>query len=541
MTAAPRIVCVGGGYVAISVVKQMRPLIARGRAEVTVIDQNNYHTFHGLVAEMLSGQIQPGQIISPARRIFTDAKFHNAVIDKIDIERRIVTTSRSLDGRIYEVPFDHLVLNLGSVDDLSRYPGLAEHTTRLKSYWDCFAVRGHLLRMLELAEYETDPEERQRLLTFVIAGGNFAGIEVGTELISHFRRLSRKEYPRIRPEEIRIVVIHSGPRILPELDSRYPKLVDYAERFVAKLGLTIHRNSRLGSATAHEAILGDGTRIPTRTIISCTGTAQSPLLDQLGFERDERGRVKTDEHLQVLGQANVWAGGDCAAVPHPKGGSCPPLAIYAITTGRQIGRNLVRSFGGRPLERYRFTGLGDACSLGQRRAVGHLKGIQVAGFPAWLTWRLFMFLYLPTWERRIRTLLDWMVWPLIGRDIVAVQQKQQLALREGLFEPGQVIVRQGDVGHSLFILRSGEVEVVKEGAETETRVCVLGPGSHFGEMAVFGDSRRTATVRALERVRVIEVKRDTAEVLAGSMEVFGATLRQRPAGETRPQKEADAG
>src|SRR5262245_45106163 len=178
MPALPRIVFVGGGFVSSHAVKKLRPLIERGGADVTVIDQNNYHTFHGLIAEMLSGQIQPGQIVSSSRRLFAGAKFHNAVVEKIDLERKVIVTSRAIDGRIYEVPFDHLVLNLGSVDDLSRYPGIAEHTFRLKSYWDCFAVRSHVLRMLELGEFETDPEERQRLLTFVIAGGNYAGIEV---------------------------------------------------------------------------------------------------------------------------------------------------------------------------------------------------------------------------------------------------------------------------------------------------------------------------------------------------------------------------
>jgi len=526
-----RIVCLGGGFVAAYMVKQLRPLLRDGACELTVIDQNNYHTFHGLVAEMLSGQIQPGQIVSPARRLFAGAHFQNAVIDRIDMDRRVIVTSRAIDGRVYEAPFDHLVLNLGSIEDLSRYPGLAEHSFRLKSYWDCFEVRSHLLRMLELAEFETDAEERQRLLTFVVAGGNFAGIEVATELVSHFRRLARKEYRRLRAEEIKVVVIHSGARILPELDTRYPKLVDYAETYVEKIGCVIRRNTRLGSATPDEAVLSDGSRIPTRTIISCTGTAHSPLLDQLDCERDERGRVRVDEQLRVVGLENVWAGGDCAAVPHPKGGACPPLAIYAMTAGSQIGRNLKRTLTGKPLTRYRFTGLGDACSLGQRSAVGHLKGIQVAGFPAWLTWRFFVFLYLPSWERRIRALIDWAVWPFIGRDIVAVHQKQTLALHEELFEPGQAIVRQGDIGHSLYIVRSGEVEVVQSDADGgEKRICTLGPGSHFGEMAVFGDSRRSATVRALERVRVVEIRRDTAEVLSGSMEVFGETLRQLPTG-----------
>lgn len=535
MAALPRIVFIGGGFVSTHAVKQLRPYIERGTVDVTVIDQNNYHTFHGLIAEMLSGQIQPGQIVSSSRRLFAKAKFHNAVVERIDLERRVVVTSRAIDGRIHEVPYDHLVLNLGSVDDLSRYPGIAEHTFRLKSYWDCFAVRSHVLRMLELGEFETDPEERQRLLTFVIAGGNYAGIEVATELGAHFKRLIRKEYPGIKGGEIKIIVIHSGKRILPELDGRYPKLVDYAEKIVAERGVTVIREVKLGSATEHEAIIDNGTRIPTRTIISCTGTAQSPLLDTLGFERDERGRVKTDEYLHVLGQTNIWTGGDCAAVPFPKGGYCPPLAIYAMTAGWRIGRNLAATATGAPLKPYRFTGLGDACSLSERKAVGHLRGFQVKGLIAWLSWRLFVLAYLPSWERRIRTIIDWLAWPLVGRDIVALHQKQRLALREELYETGQTIIKQGDVGQSLFILRSGQVEVVKEDGGGETRLAVLGPGSHFGEMAVFSGTRRTATVRALERVRVLEVKRDTAEVLAGSVEVFGAELRQRPAGTTPDQ------
>jgi NADH dehydrogenase len=505
----------------------MRRAIRRGEVDVTVIGRDNFHTFHGFIAEMLTGRIQPGQIITPARRMFPPARFHNAEIESIDLEQRIVTTSRHLDGKRYHLPFDHLFLALGSVDDLSRYPGLAEHALKLKTYWDCFKVRNHLLAMLELAEIEPDEAERRRLLTFVVVGGNYGGIEVAAELEDFIRLLARNEYRRINPAEARVVVVHSGARILPELVSSHPKLVTYAERYLTKRGLELRTGLRLAAATPEEAVLNNGERIPTRTIISSAGTALSPLLDQLKAARDDRGRVLTDAFVQVPGLTNVWAAGDCAAIPHPKGGISPSLAIFAMTQGRQAGRNILRTIRGQPLKPYRFTGLGDACGLGRRRAIAQLWGIGITGIPAWIMWRSTFLAFIPTWEKRIRILFDWCITPFAGRDIAEIRVREPFGLRKEHYEAGQEIVRQGDLGQQLYLIWKGEVEVIRTDNGASRTVARLGAGKHFGEMAVFQNIRRTATVRAVGTVEVIAVGAQEARVLGETVRPFGEAVGPR--------------
>ncbi|MEJ6479849.1 FAD-dependent oxidoreductase [Nostoc punctiforme UO1] len=522
-----RVVCLGGGYVAMWLTKALRNAIIYKKVEMIVISRDNYHTYHGFIAEMLTGKIQPSQVASPARRIFEPAYFYNAEIENIDIIKQVITTSRSLDGRQYEVSYDHLVISLGSVDDLSRYPGIAEHAMKLKSFNDCYKIRNHIIQMLELAEIETDTEERSRLLTFVVAGGNYGGIEVATELADHFRLLIKKEYRQIAPDEIKVIVIHSGERILSELVLRFPELVRYAENFLHDefSNLEIITNTRIVAATPEEAILSNGERISTRTIISCTGTAQSPLLDKLPLERDKYGKIITDEFVRVKGTNNVWAGGDCAAVPLPTGGTCPPLAIYALTCGYQIGGNILRSIESRKLKAYKFTGLGDAVSLGNRHAIAHLKGVPLYGFNAWVAWRIALFIFVPSWERKLRLLVDWSMWPFLGRDIISMKLQEKQSLKQAYFQAGQVIVKQGDIGRCLYLIRNGEVEVLEEMSNGEIIIQTLGSGEHFGEKSVIKNSPHIATVRAKTSVQLVVIDREEALLLSNSLSAFNDTNR----------------
>jgi NADH:ubiquinone reductase (H+-translocating) len=520
-----RIVCAGGGFVAFHLARGLRREIRASRVELTIVSRENFLAFHGFSHEMLSGKIQPGQIINPARRIFPPAKFHNAEIEAIDIAGRVVKTSRLLDGRQYALQFDHLVLALGSVDDLSRYAGVAEHALKLKTYWDCFRTRNHILSMLEMAELEQDSTERARLLTFVIAGGNFGGIEVATELHEFLLSLAGREYARIRREEVRVIVVHGTSRILPELQLHDEPLVSWAERYLAHSGIEFRPGTRVQAATATEVILDTGERISARTIISCAGTAHSPLIDSLDLPRDETGRIETDEFLRVAGHLNVWAGGDCAAVPHPKGGICPPIAIFAMTAGRQIARNLRCGIEGRLLESYRFTGLGSAVSLGHRRAVGSIRGLRLYGFTAWVCWRLVFLYFVPTFDRKVRLVLDWLVWPLIGRDIVDMKAQQPLAVQYEHFEPGQEIIRQGDIGQRLYLIWEGEVDVVQDGPSGLQYLRTLQSGDHFGEIALFENVRRSATVRARTSVKLVSIGRGDALAISSAMRAFGNALQ----------------
>ncbi|KAA1429413.1 cyclic nucleotide-binding domain-containing protein [Nocardioides antri] len=523
-----RVVCLGGGWTAIYLARSLKKAIERGDVQLTIVSRDNFHTFHGFIAEMLTGKVSPTNITSPARRLFPPARFHNAEIKSVDVDSRTVTTSRLLDGKEKVLEYDHLVVALGSTDDLSRYPGIAQHALQLKTFSDNFKVRNHLLAMLEMGEIETDPAERQRLLTFIVVGGGFGGVEVATELMDYFRRLARKEYPGIDPDEIRVLLVHSGQRILPELAARQPKLIGYAEKMIAKGGIEVLTGTRITAATRDEAILSDGQVIQTRSIISSSGTALSPLLDLMPYDRDERGRMITDEFLQVPGTDNVWAAGDCAAVPHPQGGTCPAVAIYGMYGGRQIGRNIERRIQGRPPKPFTFAGLGDACSLGRRKAVSHLKGMRFYGLPAWILWRLFFWWFVPTWERKADIAFDWLAGPFFGRDIVGVQVAAPYGLRREHYETGQAVVRQGEVGQQIYVITAGTADVIRETPEGEVLVTTLGPGDHFGEKSVFERTRRTATVRATSPLEVLSLGENEARALAETIQVFGAAVKELP-------------
>ena len=534
--AVPRIVCIGGGYCALFLVKALRRAVRRGDVELVIVSRTNFHAFHGFVGEMLSGRIQPQAILSPARRVFRPARFMNAEVTAIALDEQQLTISRLLDGREQVLDYDHLVMSVGVADDVDGYPGLREHGLLLRDYRDAWHTRNHLLQMMEMAAIEPDPVERRRLLTVVVAGGGFGGVEVATELDEWASRLCRDEFADVDRDEVNVVLVHSGERILPELQGRHDRLVDRAELFIARrTRLDVRTGTRVIGATATDVRLDDGTSIPTRTVISSTGTASSPLLDQLPVERDDRGRVIVDDTVAVPGTTGLWAGGDCAAVPHPKGGTCPQLALFAMMHGWRIGRNILRVRAGRPPKPFGFTELGDACALGRRNAVAHLRGVPITGFAGWVLWKVFLLAFVPVWDRRLRLLLDWTLTPFTGREITQLPLDDAVGLDRERFEAGQVVFEQGEIGRKLYLIWEGRVEVVRDGQVLAT----LGPGQHFGETAVFEEVRRTASIRALTTVEVVTMGRSGARTLSETLESFGEAVRMRPTGLTSDPADID--
>ncbi len=538
-SSLPHIVALGGGFGSMFLYKKLAGQARRKQIRLTVIDKNNYNCFHGMVPEMIAGKISPNSLLNPLRSVFRHAQFRNGTVEKIDVDKKEVVYSRNLDGKEFTIAFDYLFLNVGSVENFSLFPGIREHTLRLKQYPDILQARHHLITMLELADIEEDPVEVERLLNFVVAGANFAGVEVASELADFLPRVVRARFPNIPVEKIRINLIHSGDRVLPELGSQFPNLRDYAEKCITgSPHIRLITKTRLASATQEEAVLSTGERIPTRTIISCTGSIPHPLIAALPFERDRSGRVITDEFCRVKGSQFLWAGGDCAAVPRSDGSYCPPLAIWAITTGQQAATNIKATLTGGSLKPYRFNGLGDACTLGNWRAAAHLKGIPLYGLLGYLSWRGFVVAYLPLWEKRIRLIVDWLIAPFVGRDLINMNVHRPMSVRPVIFEPGQDIVREGEVGQSLYIIRSGEVEILKKSEDggPDQHLATLGPGEHFGEVAVFSGTRRTATVRAKTRVELLHVMREAALALSDSSPAF-AQLSASPAASSYLEEE----
>jgi NADH:ubiquinone reductase (H+-translocating) len=512
MKEPTRVVCLGGGWVAIYLARALRPAVRKGEIKLTVVSRDNYSTVHGLIAEMLTCKIQPQQINVSVREMIAPAHLHNAEIESVDISSQRVLTRRSLDGRAHALPYDHLVVGVGSIEDFSRYAGIADHAFPLKTFADCYRLRNHLVSVLEMASLETNPEERRRLLTFVVAGGNYAGVEVACDLVDYFRFLSRTRYPELGFQEFRVVLVEAGPRILPELGKRLPYLVRYAEKRVERLGMEVHLNTGLHAATGEGAVLNSGECIPTRTIITCTGMKSSPLLDQFPYERDARGRLITDNFCRVPGATNIWAGGDCAAVPHPDGGACPPLAHYAQKAGSNIGVNLLRAAANKPLKSYSFNGLGEACTLGHHCGIAHMKGIPACGFLAWLGWRLIVLtMFVPTRTRRIRLLFDWWLTLILGRDVLNPRVDKHGAIWHVLFEPGQIIVAPGETSRYHYFVESGDVDVVSNDGKGEAFVGSFKAGDYFGHVTPLGPD---CCIRSRTRVRLLTIDREAADALS---------------------------
>jgi len=524
MSDPVRVVCLGGGWVAIYLARALRPAIRSGHVKLTVVSRDNYSTVHGLIAEMLTCKIQPLQINASVREAITPALLHNAEIESVDLTNRSALTRRLLDGRAYTLPYDHLVVGVGSVEDLSRYAGIAEHTFPLKTFADCYRLRNHLLSVLEMAAIENNPEERRRLLTFIVAGGNYAGVEVACDLADYFRMLTRTKYHELKHEELHIVLLEFGPRILPELDKRHPYLVRYAEKRVARLGIDVRLKMALEAATADGAVLSSGESISTRTIITCTGMKPSPVLDEFPYQRDPRGRLITDEFCRVPGATSIWAGGDCAAVPHPDGGTCPPLAHYAQKAGLNIGANIRRTIQGKTLKRYSFNGLGEACTLGHRSAIAHFKGIPACGYLAWIGWRFIVLtMFVPSWTRRIRLMFDWWLTLILGRDVVNPRISERAAIGHALYEPGQVIVPPGETRPYHYLVESGEVEVMSASETAEPILTLLASGAYFGHVT---RPSSDCCIRARTRVRLLTIDREAAEALGAARPDIASLLKQ---------------
>jgi NADH:ubiquinone reductase (H+-translocating) len=527
----PKVLVLGGGYVAIYLCRAIKPAIEAGKVDVTVVNRENYQVFHGFVGEMLTGRVSPSHILSPSRRMFPPARVHVAEIQKINLASKFVTTARSIDGARVELPFDQLVIALGSVDRAEAYPGLAEHAFKLKTYEDVLRLRNHIISMFELADVERDEEERRRMLTFFVAGGGYAGTEVAGELSDFARLLTKREYRGVKREEVRVVLVHPGKTILPELQGAegHPKLVAFAERRMRELGVEVQTETKVAAATPNHVDLSNGDRVPTRTIINAVGTKPAPLIGPLALPKDERGRIVTDEYLRVPGHEGViWAAGDNAAVPLPfkKGETSPPVAIYAMYQGRRLGKNVGLVAQGRKPKKFRFPGIGQGASVGRRSAVAELKGIEITGLPAWLIWRLLLTYYFPSWDRRLRLMTDWLIWPLVGRDIVELRSQAagDYEVRQNVFQPGEIVAEEERTGRYVHIIVEGEIEILHKEGDLEQVLNTLGPGDHFG--ARWMDSFDLEVARARGVVRTLSMRRDQAPRLQEVLKTAGQLVAE---------------
>jgi NADH dehydrogenase len=506
-----RIVVLGGGFGAVFAAQALeRELAGRGDFEVVLVSKDNYFVFQPLLPEVISGTIGLFDLVSPLRRLLPGTEIHVREIESIDLEKRTVTTAPGFLPHSHVLEYDHLVLALGTVTDFRGLRGLPEHALPFKDLNDALYLRNHVIRALEEAAIERhDAKLRQQLLTFVIAGGGFSGVEVAAELNDLVRGVARN-FSQIDPKEIRLVLVHSQDRILPELPE---KLARFAEKMLGRRGVEVLLNTRLSAATGEGAALGDGKVIPTRTLVSTVPSFAHPLIEALQLPKSKGGRVLVTPELHVQGLENVWALGDCAQVPTPDGTPAPPTAQHATREATVLAHNLAATIRGGKRRAFDFKGLGKMGSLGHRSAVAEVFGLQISGPLAWFLWRTIYLMKLPGFGRRMKVAASWTFDLFLPPELVQFRfAEPELLLREH-FEPGEDVFRQGDLGDRIYAILDGEADVVVG----ENVVARLGPGQLFGEMALLNRTTRSATIRCVHPLNVFSLPRKELELLSVGM------------------------
>src|SRR5262245_40701885 len=510
-----RVVILGGGFAGVYTALELeKALGGASDIEVVLVSRENYLVFQPMLPEVISGSIGLTDVVSPIRRLVKHTQLHMREVEAIDLEKQVVITDPGFRPQAHLIHYDHLVIALGSVTDFRGMRGLAEHAFPFKYLVDALNLRNHAIRVIRESAIETDPAFRRELLTFVVAGGGFSGVEAVAELNDFVRKLSG-EFPSIDPKEIRVVLLHSGDRILPEMS---PSLAVFAQKILARRGVEIQFNTRLEAATSNTAILAGGERIATRTIVSTVPSFPHPLLDALALPKGRGGKIKATAEMQVEGTPNVWALGDCALVPMVNGELAPPTAQHAIRQAAVAAHNIVASIRGGTRRTFTFTGLGKLGALGHRSAVADVFGLKISGIVAWFMWRTIYLFKMPGWGRRVKVASSWALDMILSPDITELRFGGARGMSREHFEPGQDVFHQGDVGDRIYYVLKGQAEVVKHGnSGAEDIIAALGPGDWFGEGALLNETTRGATVRCQQHLDVLSLPKKEFLVLAESL------------------------
>ena len=419
MTTSPiRVVIIGAGYTGIWGYKFLKARLGRklksGDVQVTVIAPKTYHSFHGWTAESMTGIISIANRQSPLRRIFKGQNLLQAYVTGIDLEEKSVSAQFLSDGRVEEVPFDHLLIANGSYDNMESVLGLHQHGYSVKAPGGVSATRNQLLRLIEAADSLPEGDEQKKWMSIVVAGGGFSGVEFSSNIAEMYQSF-KKFYPVLQKSKMRIVLVHSGEKLLPVLRPRYDKLADYCTRELEKYGIEILFNTRLVEVTEHGAKLSDGEFIPSKMVLSTLGQRMTALPGTESLSRNDKGQIIADEFLRVQGYDYLWVGGDTAQVMHHSGQPCPMNALWAIMHGKWAGENIAFSISGKKLKPFTYRGLGQAASMGVGKGASELYTVQLTGWIGWFA-RFFFFLYFqPSRRQAVRVFGDWLSLPFLGR------------------------------------------------------------------------------------------------------------------------------
>lgn len=426
-----RILVVGGGYVgmytALSLQRSLKQQLIRGETQIVVVDPEPYMTYQPFLPEAAAGSISPRHVVVPLRRTLSRCQVVIGEVKAIDHAERtatIETLATAEEGTdAIEMPYDELVLAPGSISRTLPVPGLAEHGIGFKTVEEAIGLRNHVLEQLDIASSTRNPEVRDAALTFVFVGGGYAGVEALAEL-EDMARYACRYYHNLQPDDVRFLLVEASDRILPEVGA---EMGAYALRELRGRNIDVRLETRLDTCEKRVAVLSDGSRHPTRTLVWTAGVKPHPILAATGLPLNERGRLRCTAQLRVDGTEHAWSAGDAAAVPDlaarakgDDGAECAPNAQHAVRQARRLAENIAATLKGEEPADYRHSYAGSVASLGLHKGVAHVYGRKLKGYPAWFMHRAYHLSRVPTFNRKARVLAEWTLAGLFKREIVSL-------------------------------------------------------------------------------------------------------------------------
>jgi NADH dehydrogenase len=523
------VVILGGGFAGLACAKRLEKLWGEESAQrVLLVNAENYFVFQPFLPEVIGASIEPRHVTNPIRIVLRHCALMRAEVTKIHLDNRRVDFDSTDGPDVEPIEAHHLVLALGTSTNLRAVPGMMEHALFLKTLADALSLREHIVRRLEEASLESNPQHRKRLLHFVIVGGGYSGVETAGEILDLLRS-ARRFYRNYDPSELQVTLVHSGPHLLPELGKNLGR---FTQRTLEKRDMVVLINQRVTSVSSDYIRLKDGTRLETQNVVCTIGNVPNPVLSDLEAEY-EKGKLLTDEWLRVQGYENVWAIGDGAANPDGYGHRCPPTAQFATPLGKQVADNIVATFTNVSLRPFRFKMFGQMATIGHHKGVCSILRFQFSGLFAWWLTRTIHLLKLPGLDRKLRVVIDWTFELFFPPDLNYWDLRKTQKMARVHVEPGDVVFHQDERGNAFYIVEDGVLEATRRNAngdilwkEESVR------GDHFGEGSLLYGLPRRVTVTAKTQATLLVFASRDFKLFVGLFqslrELLGSTATRGP-------------
>ncbi len=509
-----RIIIVGAGFAGVTLAEHLNRHVGR-EAEVLVISSENHMVFTPMLAEVAGRSLGAYDVVVPGRQMAPRARWLTASVRGVDLKKNEVEFTRP-DGKMANLSYTHLVLACGSAVNLNAVPGMAAHAYTLRTAFDGVILGNEIIGRFEQAAVEPEGAERQRLLTVVVVGGGFTGVEAAGHMFDLMRNI-KSFYPQLSKDRPRMVLLQRDSKIVPEF--QHDSLSEFALRKLRDCGLDVRLNTGVEEVTAGYVRVASGEKIETGLTVCSVGTAPVPLIKKIGLPM-ERGRLKTAGDMRVPGTANVWAFGDCAAVPNAWNKQIsPPTAQFALRQAKQLAANLVRVKRGETTKPFRFRPQGLLATIGHHNGVAEIYSLKFSGLLAWFLWRSVYLLKIPTFSRKLNVIVEW-TWDIFFKpNVVQVRPPVPQRFKQAHYGEGDFVFHKNELANAFFVIKAGTAGLYLDETAGSPLVTFT-KGDHFGEGAFLemeGSPRYPASFKAETPLDLVVLDRDDFSVLAESL------------------------